>query len=133
MRKPKPKEESEWWVKKQVKPILEDAGWKFWMPNAGAFGLGGVSDFLAVKQPRLFMAIETKYEDVVTQLQFEFLTNVHEAGHYAFLVDETNIEVLRTVLMSGILIEPGEYESLMKWKDQKIKPFDIRISKTEND
>jgi hypothetical protein len=118
VRKPTPRDQTEWWVKKQVKKILEDTGWYFWMPSASTFGRSGVSDFLAIKQPKLFMAIETKYDDVVTMLQLEFLTSVHEAGHYAFLVDETNIDDLRDVLTSAIPNPMLCEASLLKWQTQ---------------
>lgn len=119
MRKPKSGDESEEAIKKQVKLILKDTGWKFWMPNAGAFGRSGVSDFLAVKRAAtptagLFMAIETKYEDVPTPLQLAFLKMIHEAGHYAFVVDETNVEILRTVLMFDFK-KPDRDPRLTKW------------------
>jgi hypothetical protein len=129
MRKPFDSDQTEAWVKKQVRKILEATEWKFWMPNAGVFGRTGVSDFLAIKQPRLFMAIETKYDDVVTALQFEFLSDVHEAGHYAFLVDETNIELLRDVLTSDIPYPMLCEASLLKWQDQN-PIMDMRIRKT---
>ena len=121
MRKPKSKDESEEWVKKQVKLILKDTGWNFWMPNVGVYGRSGVSDFLAIKRPKLFMAIETKYEDVVTTLQFKFLADVYEAGHFAFLVDETNIETLRAALTDGVLPPlPRVFGALLKWKGQNL-------------
>src|SRR3954471_2038876 len=106
MRRPKTSNQTERWIKEQVKQILKDTEWKFWMPNAGMFGRSGVSDFLAMKQPKLFMAIETKYNDVVTALQFKFLTDVHAAGHYAFLVDETNIEDFRKILTRQHNVNP---------------------------
>ena len=86
------------------------------MPSADIFGRNGVSDFLAVKQPKLFMAIETKYRDVPTALQLKFLTDIHEAGHYAFLVDETNIDELRDILTDVTLMLGCE--SVMKWREQ---------------
>jgi predicted type IV restriction endonuclease len=116
MRKPKDRTRSESHIKQQVREILSDTGWKFWMPSAGLFGRSGVSDFLAVKQPRVFMAIETKYDDVVTVPQFKFLTDIHEAGHYAFLVDETNVEELRALLVNGLSSYP--VGTLMKWQTQ---------------
>jgi hypothetical protein len=127
MRKPKTSDQTEHYVKQQVKRILSDTGWTYWMPNAGVFGRSGVSDFLAVKHPKLFMAIETKYKDVVTALQWKFLTNVYEAGHYAFVVDETNIEELRGVLtMKLIELHPTRFDilSLMKWRDQLAEKLD---------
>ena len=116
MRKPKTKDRTEWWVKQQVKQILKDTGWTFWMPSADVFGRGGVSDFLAIKRPGLFMAIETKYDDVPTPLQLKFLTDVYEAGHFAFLVDETNIDELHNFLMCGNRIVNV---NLMKWQNQE--------------
>ncbi len=123
MRKPKPNNESEEWVKKQVKLILKDTGWKFWMPSANAFGRNGVSDFLAVKNYQLFMAIETKYKDIPTQLQLEFLKMIYDAGHYAFLVDETNIDTLRIVL-SDRSHAAKYFASLLKWRDVSAEKID---------
>jgi hypothetical protein len=130
MRKPKPSDQTEAYIKKQVREILKDTGWKFWMPSAGIYGRNGVSDFLAVKKPWLFMAIETKYDDVPTVPQLEFLGDIHDAGHYAFLVDETNVEVLREVLLSNFL-DPRRhpnYNLLMTWRIANT-PIDIRIRK----
>jgi hypothetical protein len=132
MRKPKTNEKTEWFIKKQVREILKATGWKFWMPSAGMYGRNGVSDFLAVKKPQLFMAIETKYDDVLTMPQLEFLRDIYEAGHYAFMVDETNVEALREVLVSASSINPyrhPHYNLLLKWRTQNT-PFDIRIVKT---
>lgn len=119
MRQPKPVGHTEYHIKQEVKRILDDTGWTYWMPSANAFGRGGMSDFLAVKPCMLFMAIETKYKDVVTALQFKFLTDIHNAGHDAFLVDETNIEILRTVLRRGNSSEKSR-QPLLKWRDQNL-------------
>lgn len=113
MRMPKTKDHTEWWVKKQIKEILDIAGWTVWMPTAGIFGASGVTDFLCIKKPKLFMAIEAKYDNVVTAQQFNFLTSVHEAGHYALLVDETNVGKLLGFLNNYHPIEP-----FMKWQSQ---------------
>jgi hypothetical protein len=117
MRKPKASDRSEWWVKKQVKLILKDTGWESWMPNSGMFGRVGVSDFLAVKKPALFMAIETKYDDVPTQLQLAFLKMIHDAGHYAFLVDETNVDQLRALLTNDHDLSSYPVGTLRKWQE----------------
>jgi hypothetical protein len=117
MRKPKPIGHTEYHIKREVKRILTDTGWTYWMPSANTFGRSGVSDFLAMKRPKLFMAIETKYDDVATVLQHKFLTDVYEAGHYAFLVDETNVNELREILRDDL---PSHFESLMKWRDQQL-------------
>jgi hypothetical protein len=127
MRAPKSSSHTEYHIKQQVREILTDTGWKFWMPNAGAFGRGGVSDFLAVKRPSLFMAIETKYNDVITALQHNFLADVLEAEHYAFLVDETNVDVLREVLQActGHLSWHPKYYLLNKWRNQVAEKLDV--------
>lgn len=122
MRKPQPSHQNEWFIKQQVKRIFDDTGWTYWMPAANAFGRGGQSDFLAVKKPKLFMAIETKHEDVPTQLQINFLAGVHAAGHYAFLVDETNVEELRDVLTEQHVTSSSKvfvFGSFMRWKEQE--------------
>ena len=132
MRKPQPSEHTEWFIKKQVRKILGDTGWKYWMPSSNLFGQSGVSDFLCVKSPGLFMAIETKYDSAVTSLQFKFLTEVHAAGHSAFLVDETNVDVLREVLMAAprLMHTHPKYHLLNKWRDQNTIPYDISITGT---
>jgi hypothetical protein len=124
MRRPKGNMRSEHYVKRMVREILVYAGWKFWMPSAGVFGRSGVSDFLAVKKPKLFMAIETKYDDVVTAAQFKFLTDMHEAGHYAFLVDETNVEELRALLTNDHDLSSYPVGTLMKWRHQLATKLD---------
>jgi hypothetical protein len=119
MRKPKTDNQTEHHIKQQVRKILKDTGWKFWMPSANAFGRGGQSDFLAVKNYQLFMAIETKYKDIPTQLQLEFLKMIHEAGHYAFLVDETNVDELQEFLAGELNPYQAEttLNNLRKWQE----------------
>jgi hypothetical protein len=131
MRRPKTNDESEWFIKKEIKQILTGTQWKSWMPNAGVFGRGGVSDFLAVKQPRLFMVVEAKFEDAPTQLQLDFLKMIHDAGHYAFVVDETNLEEFRNVLIRQHRYgyhNLKDFNNLVKWQNQNL--IDIQISKT---
>lgn len=115
-KKIKPISHTEHYIKQEVKQILDDTGWTYWMSSAKR---SGQSDFLAVKFCMLFMAIETKYKDVVTALQFKFLTDIHNAGHDAFLVDETNVEILRTVLRRGTSSEKRR-QPLLKWRDQNL-------------
>ena len=118
MRRPKPNEQTEWWVKKQVREILDIAGWTTWMPTAGIFGASGVSDFLAIKAPKLFMAIETKYASTVTAPQFKFLASVHGAGHYALLVDETNVAELKALLFN-LPTRLANDSVFMRWREQE--------------
>jgi len=125
MRKPTSNDQTEWWVKKEVKKILTTTGWSFWMPAADIYGRNGISDFICVKKPKLFMVIETKYDDVVTTPQFVFLTAIHDAGHYAFLVDETNISELQALLTT---LPSNAIYRFMKWQNQN-PVVDIRINK----
>jgi len=125
MRKPMGNDQTEWWVKKEVKKILVATGWSFWMPASDVFGRNGISDFLCVKKPKLFMAIETKYDDVVTTPQFVFLTAIHDAGHYAFVVDELNIGELQELLTN---LSSNAIYRFMKWQNQNPIAA-IRISK----
>jgi len=127
MRKPTGNDQTEWWVKKEVKKILTATGWSFWMPSADVYGRNGISDFICVKKPKLFMVIETKYDDTVTTQQFVFLTAIHDAGHYAFLVDETNIDELQK-LLSNLYDSHPSYHSFLRWKSQN-PIMDIRINK----
>jgi len=129
MRKPKGNDQTEWWVKNEVKKILDTTEWKYWMPSADVYGRNGISDFLCVKKPKLFMVIETKYDNTVTAQQYEFLLEIHKHGHYAFLVDETNLDVLRAFLNAptGTMVD---ITSLIKWQNQN-PIVDIRINKEE--
>jgi hypothetical protein len=126
MKKPTGNEQTEWWIKREVKKILTATEWSFWMPAADVYGRNGISDFICVKKPKLFMVIETKYDDMVTTPQFVFLTAIHDAGHYALLVDETNIGELRALLAN---LSSNAIYRFMKW--QTYNPImDIRINKT---
>jgi len=133
MRKPTSNDQTEWWIKREVKKILATTEWSFWMPAADIYGRNGISDFICVKKHKLFMVIETKYDDVVTTSQFVFLTAIHDAGHYAFLVDETNIDELQVMLTKlevishGVLQTPS-LDKFMKWQTQN-PIIDIRINK----
>jgi hypothetical protein len=53
-------------------------------------------------------------------LQFKFLTDVHEAGHYAFVVDETNVDELQELLAGELNPYQAEttLEKLMRWREQ---------------
>jgi len=132
MRRPKGNEATEWWIKKEVKKILEAAKWDSWMPAASVYGTNGISDFLCIKKPRLLVAIETKYDDVVTAQQFKFLTAIHNAGHYALVVDETDIGGLHKLLTS---IEDDSVDLIpmmqpfLKWMNQN-PIIDVKIAKS---
>lgn len=79
-------------VKKQVKKLLDDAGWFWWMPPANGFGKVGVSDFNALRNG-VFLAVETKFgRNKPTANQNAYLNSIMAEDGIAFVVDEQNIE-----------------------------------------
>lgn len=90
----------EFLVKKKVKALLTAHGAVFFMPQMGGFGKAGVSDIIACHNGR-FIAVECKAgKGTTTPLQEQFLANVHTAGGYALVVNETDgwddlIEILK--------------------------------------
>ncbi len=93
-----PTYKSEAAVKKQVKKLLTEAGFFYWMPSANGFGMQGVADILAVKHGRI-LAIETKFaKGKPTILQQRFLENIRSHGGVALVINETNIDELAAAL-----------------------------------
>lgn len=87
-------------VKKQVKDILNKAGWFWWMPQNMGMGVSGVSDFCALKSG-VFMAIETKFgKNQVTPLQRGYLESIKAEQGFAFIVNEDGVEWLRVFVES---------------------------------
>jgi len=68
----------------------------------------------------------------VTAQQFKFLTAIHNAGHYALVVDETNIGGLHKLLTS---IEDDSVDLIpmmqpfLKWMNQN-PIIDVKIAKS---
>jgi hypothetical protein len=68
------------------------------MPPANGYGATGISDIHATWNS-VFMAIETKLSrNKVTPMQAAFLNSIRATGHFAFVVDENNIDWLWTFL-----------------------------------
>lgn len=85
-------------VKAEVKRILKEMGFFFWMPAANGYGAQGVADFLAIKDG-VFFAIETKFgKGKATPNQLRFLLNIHQQGGRALLVNEESVDRLQDVL-----------------------------------
>lgn len=80
------------YVKKQVKKILDEHNYFWWMPAANGFGVSGISDFCAVKDG-MFMAIETKTTSnpEPTALQKAYLRSIASCAHFAFVINETQV------------------------------------------
>jgi hypothetical protein len=99
-------------VKKAVKDILlrhdvlpgpegGSHGWYF-MPVAGRFGKRGIPDFIC-NVAGYFVAIETKANgEEPTDLQELNLNGITKASGISLVVDETNLELVGTVLTNVI-------------------------------
>jgi pantoate kinase len=85
-------------VKEKIKKILKEHGVYYAMPMGTGYGNSGVPDFLCCVGGQ-FMAIEAKAgKGIPTALQEKNLRDVKEAGGIALVINETNIEELKTWL-----------------------------------
>jgi hypothetical protein len=81
-------------VKKRVKQILDAHQWKWRMPPSNAYGVTGLSDFICMKTG-MFMAVEAKFKyNKPTPPQIKYLKEVLACDHFAFVVNEKNVEML---------------------------------------
>ena len=72
-------------IKADVKKVLDEFGWFWWMPPANSFGKSGASDFLAIKAG-VFLAIETKLDSMLTENQRAFLNSIRAEDGFGFVV-----------------------------------------------
>ena len=78
-------------VKAEVKKLLKQHGWFWFMPPANGYGASGLADILALRDGK-FLAVETKFGgNTPTVNQRKFLAEVLTAGSYAVVVDEKTI------------------------------------------
>lgn len=85
-------------VKARVKKLLDKHNYFWWMPAANGFGTQGVADFLAVRKG-LFIAVETKFGgNKPYAMQRAFLDSIAAEDHFAFVVDEKNLDVFERFL-----------------------------------
>jgi hypothetical protein len=78
-------------VKKQVKKLLTQHGYFFWMPAAGAFGKSGTADICSIKNG-VFLAVETKFgKNTPTAMQRGFLESINAAQGFGFVVCEKRV------------------------------------------
>lgn len=81
-------------VKREVKKLLDQHGWYWFMPPANGYGKGGISDILALKAG-VFLAIETKFGyNKPSAMQTGFLNSVQAEQGFAFVVNEKNLDWL---------------------------------------
>lgn len=87
-------------VKTKVKKILDEMGAYYFMPATGGFGRSGVPDIVGCIDGKFF-GIECKAgSNKPTALQEKELRRITEAGGVALLINERNIDTLRTALMT---------------------------------
>jgi pantoate kinase len=85
-------------VKKKVVAILKSMGAYYAMPIGTGYGNSGVPDFLVCHKGR-FIGIECKANgNKPTTLQLSNLASIAESGGVAFVIDETNVESLVSIL-----------------------------------
>lgn len=86
-------------VKARVKKILDDYEVYHFSPNMAGYGRSGVPDIIGCHDG-YFLAIECKAgTNKPTALQLRELARIFTAGGYAFVINESNIEVLEDVLI----------------------------------
>jgi riboflavin biosynthesis pyrimidine reductase len=89
-------------VKDKVKKLLAEYGAYYFMPATGGYGKSGVPDLVACIKGR-FIGIECKANGgKPTALQEKNLVDIMNKGGIAILVDETGIELLKTLLNAGL-------------------------------
>ena len=87
-------------VKADVKKLLDDHGWFWFMPPASQYSKVGIADILCVKHG-MFLAIETKRgvkKPEPTANQTAFLQQIKGHNHFAFVVNEARVPVLEAFL-----------------------------------
>lgn len=78
-------------VKAEVKKLLDQHGWFWWMPPANGFGKAGIADFNAIKKG-VFLAVETKFGPrKPTNMQVGYLNSVIAEDGFGFVVNETTL------------------------------------------
>jgi Holliday junction resolvase len=85
-------------VKDKVVKILKELGAYYFYPVTGGFGRSGIPDIVCCLQGN-FIGIECKAgNNEPTALQYKNLEEIQDAGGYAFIVNEDNIDSLERVL-----------------------------------
>ena len=85
-------------VKRKVTVILNKYGAYFFYPPSNGFGRAGIPDIIACHCGQ-FVAIECKAgKNTTTALQRKELRAIEDAGGYALVINETNIEQVEAVL-----------------------------------
>jgi hypothetical protein len=87
-------------VKAEVKKLLTQHGWFWWMPPANGYGRTGISDIHALRDGK-FLAIETKFgKNTVTTMQQRFMDDVVAAQGQAAVVSEKTLDEFVSLLQA---------------------------------
>lgn len=88
-------------VKNQVKKILDTHQAYYFMPATGGFGRSGVPDIVGCLHG-VFFSIECKAgKGIPTALQEREIRNIRNAGGYAWVISEENLDDL-PLLLAGL-------------------------------
>ena len=85
-------------VKDKVTAILRNHGVYYFFPPSNGFGRAGIPDIIACYKG-IFLAFECKAgSNKPTALQLRELDNIRNAGGIAVVINETNVETVRTII-----------------------------------
>jgi Holliday junction resolvase len=87
-------------IKKRVKEILDEVGAWYCMPVGSGYGKSAIPDFIICYQG-YFLAIETKAGNKqATAIQAREIERIKAANGVAWVINETNIENLKSWILS---------------------------------
>ena len=87
-------------IKKRVKEILDEVGAWYCMPVGSGYGKSAIPDFIICYQG-YFLAIETKAGNKqATAIQAKEIERIKAAKGVAWVINETNIENLKSWILS---------------------------------
>ena len=84
-------------VKKEIKNILNEHKWFWWMPPGSSFGKNNV-DFNCFRGGVILVIEAKKTPNTSTPLQLGFLESIQAEDGFAFVVDEERIEWFRVFM-----------------------------------
>lgn len=86
-------------VKAKIKLILKELGCYYFMPPANGYGRAGIPDLIGCLNGSFF-AIEVKAgKGTTTALQDREIQRIKDAGGIALIVNEENLDTLRSKLL----------------------------------
>jgi Holliday junction resolvase len=89
-------------VKNKIKKFLDKLGCYYFFPQTGGYGRSGVPDIIICHQGK-FIAIECKAgKGVLTALQKNNIDRINSNGGLAIVINESNIELLLTLVKEKV-------------------------------